>query len=339
MMSPSGSEHRSLPRVYVTRRLPGGALERLSRETDAEVWEDEQPPPRERLLEAVRDVDGLLCLLTDKIDAELLDAAPRLRVVSTMAVGYDHIDVGEATRRGVVVTNTPGVLTETTADLAFALLLAAARRLPEGERAVREGRWTTWHPSFLLGRDVHGATLGIVGLGKIGEAMARRAQGFHMRVLYHDGARKPEVEKELGVVYASFEDLLAESDFVTVHVPLTPETRHLFDDAAFGRMKPTAVFINTSRGPLVDESALKRALESGRIAAAGIDVTEEEPLPQDDPLLDLPNLLVLPHIGSASVATRARMAEMAVENLLAGLVGERPPQCVNPEVLARGTGS
>jgi glyoxylate reductase len=339
MMASSSTSERSVPRVFVTRLLPGDALERLGGQTELGVWREKQPPPREALLEAVRDIDGLLCLLTDDIDAELLEAAPRLRIVSTMAVGYDHIDVGEATRRGVVVTNTPGVLTETTADLAFALLLAAARRLPEGDRAVREGRWTTWHPSFLLGRDVHGATLGIVGLGKIGEAMTRRAQGFRMKVLYHDSAPRPDVEKELGVAYAGFEDLLAESDFVTVHVPLTPETRHLFNDAAFGRMKPTAVFVNTSRGPVVDESALKRALESGQIAAAGIDVTEEEPLPKDDPLLRLSNLLVMPHIGSASVATRARMAEMAVENLLAGLAGERPPQCVNPEVLARGTES
>ncbi|MDZ4278706.1 MAG: D-glycerate dehydrogenase, partial [Dehalococcoidia bacterium] len=281
-----------------------------------------------------RAAEGLLCLLTDNIDAGLLDVAPRLRVVSTMAVGYDHIDVDEATRRGILVTNTPGVLTETTADLTFALLLAAARRLPEGERAVREGRWRAWHPSFLLGHDVHGATLGIVGLGQIGTAVARRARGFGMRLLYCSRARKPDLERELGIAHKTFDELLAESDFVTVHVPLTGETRHMFDAAAFERMKPSAVFVNAARGAIVDEAALLRALESHQIAGAAIDVTEQEPLPAHDPLLRVPNLLVAPHIGSATIATRARMADMAVDNLLAGLGGKRPGNLVNPDVLA-----
>lgn len=321
------------PRVFVTRQLPGEALERLRERAEAEVWPHELPPSRDEILAAVADAEGLLCLLTDNIDAGLLQSAPKLRVVSTMAVGYDHIDVDECTRRGIVVANTPGVLTETTADFAFALLLAAARRLPEAERAVREGRWTAWHPSFLLGRDVRGATLGIVGLGETGAAVARRARGFEMRVLYHSRTRKPEVEAQLGVEYASFEELLAQSDFVSVHVPLTPETRHMFNEAAFQRMKPTAIFVNTSRGAIVDETTLHRALESGQIAAAAIDVTEIEPLATHDPLLRLPNLLVTPHIASASVATRTRMAEMAVDNLLAALDGRRPAHCVNEDVL------
>jgi len=321
--------------VFVTRRLPGDALDRLRQEADVEVWQEEPPPPPEQLLAGIRAVHGLLCLLTDTIDAPLLAAAPRLRVVSTMAAGYDNIDVEAATRQGVLVTNTPGILTETTADFAFALLLAAARRVTEGERAVREGRWTSWHPSFLLGRDVHGATLGIIGLGEIGRALARRARGFEMRVLYHSRRRKRDVEEELGIEYVSFDDLLSQADFVSVHVPLSPETRHLFADAAFERMKPTAILINTSRGAVLDEAALHRALETKRIAGAAIDVAEAEPLPKHDPLLRLPNLLATPHIASASIATRSRMAEMAVENLLAALAGRMPPHCVNPEALAR----
>jgi glyoxylate reductase len=324
---------KSRPRVYVTRQLPGDALDRLGERAQVEVWPQELPPSREELARALTTAEGLLCLLTDNIDASLLEGAPHLRVVSTMAVGYDHIDVEACTRRGIVVTNTPGVLTDATADLAFALLLAAARRLSEGERAVREGRWTAWHPSFLLGRDVHGATLGIVGLGQIGMAVARRGRGFAMRMLYCSRTRRPEAEAELGVEYRSFERLLEESDFVSVHVPLTPETRHMFNDDAFQRMKPMAIFINTARGAVVDEAALQRALESGRIGGGAIDVTEVEPLSKNDPLLRLPNLLVTPHIGSASVATRANMAAMAVDNLLAALEGRRPAQCVNPEAL------
>jgi glyoxylate reductase len=321
------------PRVYVTRALPGDALDRLRAQADVEVWPQDLPPSRDELARALTTAEGLLCLLTDNVDAALIGGAPRLRVVSTMSAGYDHIDVDACTRRGIVVGNTPGVLTEATADLTFALLLAAARRVPEGERVVREGRWTAWHPSFLLGRDVHGATLGIVGLGQIGAAVARRARGFEMRVLYASRTRQPSAEVLLGVGYRNFEALLAESDFVSAHVPLTPETRHLFNDAAFGRMKRTAIFINTARGAIVDEAALHRALESERIAGAAIDVAEVEPLPKSDPLLRLPNLLVTPHIGSASIATREKMASLAADNLLAGLGGKRPPHCVNPEAL------
>ena len=324
---------RSRPRVYVTRQLPGDALDRLREQAQVDIWGDDLPPPRDELLAALAEAEGLICLLTDNIDAGLLQEAPNLRAISTMAVGYDHIDIEAATANGVLVTHTPGVLTETTADFTFALLLSAARRLPEGERAVREGRWSSWSPSFLLGRDVHGATLGIVGLGEIGLAVARRARGFGMRVLYHSRTRKPAAEEELGCVYVGFDELLDESDFVSVHLPLTPETRHLFGNAAFERMKTTAIFVNTARGAVVDEAALMRALESQAIAGAAVDVAEVEPLPRHDPLLRLPNLLATPHIASASVATRSRMAEMAVDNLLSALAGETPAHCVNPQII------
>jgi glyoxylate reductase len=326
-------------RVFVTRQLPGDAIDILREHAAVEVWPQEMPPSREDLLRAVSEIEGLLCLLTDNVDAGVLEAAPRLRVVSTMAVGYDHIDVDSCTKRGILVTNTPGVLTETTADFAFALLLSAARRLAEGERAVREGRWSTWHPSFLLGHDVGGATLGIVGLGAIGTAVARRARGFGMRVLYTTRSTKQDLDRELGVVAVPFEELLAESDFVSVHVPLTVETRHMFDDAAFARMKATAIFVNTARGAVVDETALHRALETRRIAGAAIDVTEVEPLPKHDPLLRMPNLLVTPHIASASVATRQRMARMAVDNLIEALEGRMPRHGVNVDAVRATSGS
>ena len=326
---------RSRPNhVFVTRDLPGDGLRRLRDEANVDLWGEDLPPSREALLEGVREADGLICLLTDNIDAGLFDHAERLKVVSTMAVGYDHIDVDAATSHNVLVTNTPGVLTETTADLAFALLLAAARRLPESERAIREGRWTTWSPAFLLGRDISGATLGIVGLGEIGQAVARRAHGFGMRILHASLTPKPEVERELGCSPVTFDELLAQSDFVTVHVPLTPQTRHMFDAQAFDRMKETAVFVNTSRGAVVVEVDLRHALESKSIAAAAIDVAETEPVAARDPMLRLPNLLVTPHIGSASVATRARMADMAIDNLLTALDGKQPANCVNPQVWA-----
>ena len=326
---------RSRPsHVFVTRDLPGDGLPRLRDEANVNLWGEDLPPSREALLEGVREADGLICLLTDNIDAGLFDHAERLKVVSTMAVGYDHIDVDAATSHNVLVTNTPGVLTETTADLAFALLLAAARRLPESERAIREGRWTTWSPAFLLGRDIHAATLGIVGLGEIGQAVARRAHGFGMRILHASLTPKPEVEQELGCSPVTFDELLAQSDFVTVHVPLTPQTRHMFNAQAFDRMKETAIFVNTSRGAVVVEADLQRALESKSIAAAAIDVAETEPVAARDPLLRLPNLLITPHIGSASVATRARMADMAIDNLLTALDGKRPANCVNPQVWA-----
>ena len=325
------------PRVFVARRLPEEGLEPIRAACDAAIWEDELPPPRDELLRAVAGCDGILTLLTDRVDAELLDrAGPQLRVVSNYAVGFDNISVADATARGIPVGNTPGVLTETTADLAFALLMAAARRLPEGDRYVRAGRWRTWGPLLLLGSDVHGATLGVVGFGRIGQAMARRARGFGMTVLYHDVVRQPpELEAELGASFKPLGELFAQSDFVSLHVNLTPETRHLVNRERLRLMKPTAVLVNTARGPVVDQRALYEALRDGVIAAAALDVTDPEPIAPDDPLLSLDSCLVVPHIASASRATRGRMAEMAAANLLAGVRGERLPTCVNPEVYER----
>jgi glyoxylate reductase len=317
------------PSVYVTRRIPEAAVRLLESAAETRVWAADVPIPRDTLLQQVQGVDGLLCLLTERIDAELLAAAPRLRVVANMAVGYDNVDVAACTARGVVATNTPGVLTETTADMAFALLMAAARRVVESERYVREGRWQTWGPMLFLGQDVHHATLGIVGLGRIGAEVARRARGFDMRVLYHARSRKPELERDLGVEYASLERLLRESDFVSLHVDLNPETRHLISSARLRQMKPTAVLVNTARGPVVDQRALYEALRDGIVSAAALDVTDPEPIPADDPLLDLPNVIVCPHIASASVATRTRMATLAAENLVSVLEGRRPPTPIN----------
>lgn len=322
----------SKPRVYVTRLIPDEGLQTILAACDAEVWEGELPPPREVLLEKIKGKEGLLSLLTDKVDAELMDAAGGLRVISNYAVGFDNIDVKAATARGIPVGNTPGVLTETTADLAFALLMAVARRVVEGVDYVRAGRWKTWGPRLLLGQDVHGATLGLIGFGRIGQAMARRARGFNMRILYHDRARMPEAEAALGATFVDLDTLLRESDFVSLHTDLNPTTRHMIDAAALAKMKPTAILINSARGPIVDPVALADALRRGVIAGAGLDVTEPEPIPLDDPLLQLPNCVIVPHIASASVATRGLMARMAADNLLAGLRGERLPNCVNPEV-------
>ena len=325
------------PRVFVSRRIPEDGLRPIVEACEATVWPDELPPPRAELLRAVTGCDGILTLLTDKVDAELLDAAgPQLRVVSNYAVGFDNISVPEATARGIPVGNTPGVLTETTADLAFALLMAAARRLPEGDRSVRAGNWTTWGPMLLLGPDVHGATIGIVGFGRIGQALARRAQGFGMTVLYHDLHELPdEVSAPLGATFTELDELSARADFISLHVNLTPETRHLVNAERLRRMKPTAIVVNTSRGPVVDQAALYEALRDGVIAAAALDVTDPEPIAPGDPLLSLQNCLVVPHIASASRATRGKMAEMAAANLLAGVRGERLPTPVNPEVYDR----
>lgn len=316
------------PSVYVTRRLPQAAWTMLHTFCRPESWDQEVPPTYETLRQAVSDKQGLLCLLTDRIDAELMDGAPRLRVISQCAVGHDNVDVAAAVRRGIAVGNTPGVLTETTADFAFSLLMAAGRRVVEGMDYVRAGRWTSWGLTVLLGQDIHGATLGIIGLGRIGAAVARRARGFEMNVLYHDQLRQTDSETDLGVRYAEFEELLKLSDFVTVHVNLTPETEGLIGADELSRMKPTSVLVNTSRGPVVDSGALYRALRDGVIGAAALDVTEPEPLPADHPLLSLPNLIVSPHIASASAATRERMALMAVENLEAGLAGRPLPYSV-----------
>jgi glyoxylate reductase len=324
----------SRSRVLVTRRIPDAGLDRVREACEVDLWEDELPPPRDELLRRVAGKDGLLSLLTDRVDDELLDAAgPQLRVVSNLAVGFDNIDVPALTRRRIPGGNTPGVLTETTADLAFALLMAAARRIPEGVDYVRADRWKTWGPMLLMGVDIHAATLGIVGFGRIGREMARRARGFGMRILYHDvHPATPDEEAELEARGVEMDELLRESDFITLHVNLTDETHHLIDADALRAMKPTAVLVNTSRGPVVDAGALADALRDGGIFAAGLDVTEPEPLPADHPLVSLPNCVVVPHIASASRVTRDRMAEMAADNLLAGLRGERLPTPINPEV-------
>ncbi len=319
------------PKVFVTRIIPAQGLDLVREFCDADVWEGELPPPREEILRRVRGVDGLLSLLTDRIDSEVMDAAGAgLKVISNYAVGFDNIDVDAATARGIPVGNTPGALTDATADFAFALLMSAARRIPEGERFVREGRWKTWGPMLLLGNDIHGATLGLVGFGRIGRAMARRAAGFDMRVIYYDPHAQPEPSLKASPV--DFETLLAESDFISLHTPLTPDTRHLIDAKALSRMKRTAVLVNTSRGPVVDMDALYEALRERKIFAAALDVTDPEPLPPGHPLLTLDNLVIAPHIASASHTARGKMAWMAANNLLAGLKGERLPNCVNPQV-------
>jgi glyoxylate reductase len=307
-------------RVFVTRQLPGGALDRLAAQHDVEVWPERQPPPRDELLKRAPELEGLLSLLTDRVDAELMDAAPNLRAISNYAVGVDNVDVEAATARGIPVGNTPDVLTESTADLALALMLAIARRLAEGEAFVRAGRWATWEPALMLGRDLHGATVGIVGYGRIGRAVGRRLEGFGCEIL--------TTARSGGVPLT---ELLERSDFVTLHTPLTPQTRGLIDADALHRMKPTAYLVNTARGPIVDTNALAHALQGGEIAGAALDVTDPEPLPGDQPLLEAPNLLVVPHVGSATRATRAKMADMAVDNLLAGLAGEPMPHQVTPQ--------
>jgi glyoxylate reductase len=320
------------PKVFVTRIIPEKGQAMVVEFCDAEVWQDEIPPSREVLLERVRGVDGILCLLTDRIDGEVMDAAgPGLKVISNHAVGVDNIDLPAATMRRIPVGNMPGILTDATADFAFALLMAAARRVVEGERYVRLGRWKTWGPSLLLGADVSGATLGILGYGRIGQALAKRASGFDMRILYCDPSLAGP-DPSLPGEQVDFETLLGESDFISLHTPLTQETYHLIDAQALALMKPSAILINTARGPVVDPQALYQALKQRRIFAAALDVTEPEPIPLDSPLLELDNLIIVPHIASASRSTREKMATMAAENLIAGLKGERLPNCVNPEV-------
>jgi glyoxylate reductase len=316
--------------------IPDEGLEMIRQAAEMQVWEGELPPPRDVLLQKVREVDGLVSLLTDKIDGELLDANPNLKVVANYAVGFDNIDIPAATARGVPIGNTPGVLTDTTADLAFTLMLSAARRIQESIDYVRAGKWKTWGPKLLTGPDIHGATLGLIGFGRIGQAMAKRANGFGMRVLYHDVYRNQELEKSMGVTYADIDTLLRESDFVSVHTDLNATTRHMMNAAAFAKMKRTAILVNSARGPIVDPNDLYNALKAGTIAGAALDVTEPEPIPMDSPLLTLPNCLIVPHIASASVATRAKMATMAAANVIAGIRGEKLPTCVNPEVYEKG---
>ena len=321
-----------LPRVVVTRNPPGDIVVRLRPVSNVWMWSENRAIPRGELLERVHDAQGLYCMLTDGIDAELLAAAPRLAAVSQMAVGVDNVDLSACTERGIPVGHTPDVLTETTADTAFGLLIGAARRFREGMEDVLEGRWGEWDPAALLGRDLHGSTLGIVGLGRIGRAVARRAAGFRMRVLYNKRSRDRSAEERLGVEFRAFGALLAESDHVVVLTSLNPGTHGLIDRNALAMMKPTATLVNASRGQVVDTDALVEALSCGWIAAAGLDVTDPEPMPSSHPLVSLPNCLVVPHVGSATVRTRTLMAERAAENLIAALDGKQMPYCANPEV-------
>lgn len=322
------------PKVYVTRQLFDEAMEFLEHHTDVEVFEGvDNAIPRELLLSKVRDVDGLLPLLTDTIDSEVMDAGKNLKVISNYAVGYNNIDVETATKRGIYVTNTPGILTDTTADCAFALLMAAARRISEADRHVRAGKWVhAWGPRMFIGTDVNGKTLGIVGLGRIGTAIAKRAKGFEMKLIYSDVNRRRDLEDELDISYRSYKDVLSEADFLTIHVPLTEATHHMIGEEQLSTMKKTAYLINTSRGPVVDEDALYKALRDGVIAGAGLDVFEEEPIDPTSPLLRLDNVILTPHIASASRETRTKMAVTAAINLVAVLQGRYPPNLVNPEV-------
>ena len=324
-----------LPKVFVTVEvIPESALDIIKAKADVKVWPEEASPPKEVFIKEVKYIDGLYCQLIDKIDEEVINAGENLKVISQVAVGYDNIDVKAATKRGLYVTNTPGVLTDTTADYAFALLMATARRITEADKYVRRGDWKIpWALTMLTGGDVWGKTIGIVGLGRIGSGVARRATGFNMKILYYDVIRHPDLEKEFGVEYVEFETLLKRSDFVTLHVPLLPETYHLIGEKELKLMKETAYLINTSRGPVVDEKALYKALKEGWIKGAGLDVHEKEPTDPDDPLLKLDNITVSPHIASASVETRTKMAAMAAENLVSVLEGKVPPNLVNKEVL------
>ncbi|OES46091.1 2-hydroxyacid dehydrogenase [Domibacillus iocasae] len=313
-------------KIVVTRKIPEQALERLKAHGEIYMWDyEELPMPYEILSEEIKDAAGLYTNVGDRIDKALLDQAPNLKAISTMAVGFDNINVKEAVRRGIAVGHTPGILTETTADLTFALLMAAARRVVEGSDYVRQGRWKSWGPMLLTGQDIYGATIGIIGMGRIGEGVARRAAGFNMNILYHNRNRRPEMEENLNASYCSLDELLTRSDFVVLLAPGSAETGYIMGEKQFKRMKRSAVFINSSRGTNVDETALFEALKSKEIWAAGLDVFEEEPVSTSHPLLTLPNVTVLPHIGSASVATRTKMALIAAENLIAGIENKELP--------------
>jgi glyoxylate reductase len=325
----------SRPKIFVTRLIPDKGLDMVKEFCDVDLWQGELPPTREELSLHLRGVDGLLCLLTDKIDGDVMDeAGPQLKVISNHAVGFDNIDVPAATARRIPVGNTPDVLTDATADFAFALMMGVARRIPEAERYVHAGKWKTWGPMTLLGVDIQGATLGLVGFGRIGQTVARRARGFDMRVIFYDPGEETPYP-DLNATPVDFETLLEESDFISLHTPLTPDTRHLIDSEAFSKMKPNAVLINTARGPVVDPEALYEALKAKQIFGAGLDVTDPEPLPMDSPLLELDNIVIVPHIASASKTSREKMSWMAAQNLIAGLKGERLPNCVNPQVYSQ----
>ena len=321
------------PKVYVTREMPERGLRIIKEKFDTEIWSDYAPPPKRTIIEKADKVDALATLLSDKIDAEVFDAAPKLKIVAQMAVGFDNINIAEATKRGIYVTNTPGVLTETTADFAWTLLMAVARRVVEADNYVRSGKWKVgWHPMMLQGRDINGATLGIVGLGRIGCALAKRAKGFDMKVLYNDIIRRPDFEKEYGIQFTEMDKLFPQADFVTINTPLTEQTHHLVDEKKLKSMKKTAYLINNARGPIVDEKALYKALKEGWIAGAALDVFEQEPTSKENPLLKLDNVVVAPHISSASYETRSRMAVMVAENFVAFFEGKTPPNLVNREV-------
>jgi glyoxylate reductase len=326
-MEPMTKQRR--PEVFVTRRIADTAIAHLAMRASVEVWEDELPPPREELAARLAIVDGILSMVTDRLDAAALAHAPNLRVISNLAVGVDNIDLATATKRGIAVGHTPGVLTETTTDFAFALLMATARRVVEADRYVHGGRWQAWGPRILLGNDVWGATLGIIGWGAIGQTVARRAAGFGMRVLFT--SRHPAAEAAPGT-RVELDELLRSADFVSIHVALTDQTRHVIGRRELTLMKRGAILINTARGPIVDQRALADALASGHLGGAGLDVTEVEPIDASDPLLSIPNVVITPHIGSASHATRAKMAEIAVDSILAVFEGRMPPFCANPEV-------
>jgi glyoxylate reductase len=320
------------PHVFITRAIAEKAIERLRKHASVDVWPEEDPPTKDLLLEKVNQAEGIITLLSDPVDAEVIANGKVLKVISQMAVGFDNIDIAAATRRGIPVGHTPGVLTETTADFAWGLLMAAARRIPEADREVRSGIWKPWGPDILTGPDVFGATIGIIGFGRIGKALARRAHGFGMRILYNDPERDPEIDQEYGAECVELDELLRESDFVTLHTYLSEDTRHLIDREAFKKMKKSAILVNTARGAIVDSQALIDALKTGEIYAAALDVFDPEPIPADSPLLEMNNVVIAPHIASASIQTRARMAEIAVDNLLAGLRGEALPHCANPQV-------
>ena len=322
-----------MPRTFVSRQIFPEYIKSIQDNTEAEIWEDELPPSREVLLEKVRGIDGLLCLLTDQIDAELMDTAgPQLKVISQIAVGYNNIDIPEATKRGIPVGYTPDVLTQTTADATLALMLAAGRRITESERAVRDGNWRTWHPLHFLGQDLYDATVGIIGMGRIGLEVAKRCLGFDANILYYDVAQRKDLESDYPLKFVDLDTIFRESDFVSIHTVLDETTHHLINDEALSKMKKNSILVNAARGPIVDHKALYNALSPGEIAGAGLDVTDPDPIPLDDPLLTLDNCVIVPHIASASVKTRYEMSRISATNLLNGIKGEKLLTCVNPEV-------
>ena len=320
------------PRVWLTRSIYAPAVQKIAEIAEVEIWPAESPPPPEVILEKIEDVDGILTMLTDPIKSNILDRAARLKVISQMAVGFDNIDIEAATRHGIPVGHTPGVLTETTADFAWALLMASARRVVEADREVHQGIWRAWGPDVLTGKDVYGATLGIIGFGRIGKAVARRAAGFSMKVLYNDPKRDEQAEQELKAEYRDLDSLLQDSDFISLHTYYTPQLHHFVNRQRFAQMKDGAIFINTARGGLVDYEALLWAIETKKLAAAALDVFDPEPIPAHHPLLNHPNVIITPHIASASTQTRQKMALIAADNLIAGLLEERLPYCANPQV-------